>query len=813
MSRYKHFDDELSTADVHEAAVLPELDVDEPNQLEFKPQLRNYESNGASSTKKFNMNYLKIYLLRRSRLERFLMITTILLLFILFVSFLSVYNRQQEKKAERSEQICLTPACIQVSSAIYSGMNESVEPCDDFHEFVCGQWIKKNIIPKGHSSWSTTKELSRKNLILLKGILEQQVTSDEAQRDFSAEYEAVKFYRSCMNVNDIEQQGVQPLEKFLQENFNFTLNQWIHIDQNRTWEEQFALLTKILLSKYGFSYFLTIAIGPDDKNSSWNVLHVNQPQLGLDSRDYYINSSTNNRSDPETDARNKIIRDTYIKVAADVLQYIGFDKNQSEKRINNIVAFETELAIVSLPMEVLQKPNETYFLMSLKQLQDLYQPLRVDIYSLLNDMLNINASNPIKLDENDQVIVLSIDLMLKVSKILQAYLLNPQKSHIVIDHILFSLIFDLSSHLSTTFEQLSFPLLKELYGMESLPERWEHCIKETDGAFGYGLGALYTKAVFGEKDRQQAYELISNIREMFDKNLDQMVWIDEQSKSEAKKKLKKMTEKVGYPDFINNRTKLNERYIGHSMIENEYFNNGIKVLQRERRRSILKFRQKVDLTDWSMTPRTVNAYYTSSANEIVFPAGILQPPFFHKDIPISLNYGAIGTVIGHEITHGFDDQGREYDADGNMRSWWTKLALDNFEERTKCFVEQYSDYALDGQAENGQRTLSENIADNGGLKLSYLAYQKHKQRRLNNANDLRLPGLSYNNDQLFFIAFAHSWCSLETRNAIHYDLINDPHSPARIRIIGTISNSVEFAQTFSCQPKSRMNPSKKCHLW
>ncbi|CAF1567199.1 unnamed protein product [Adineta steineri] len=811
MSRYKHFDDDLSAADLNEAAVLPELDVDEPHQLEFKPQLRNYASNTLSSANKFNINYFKIYFSRRTRLERYLIIIVLLLSFILFASFSTLFYHQPEK--QHRDDICLTSACIQVSSSIYSGMNQSVKPCDDFHEFVCGKWMKTNVIPKGHSTWSTTKELAKKNLIILKSILEQQIVINNPSNIFNAEQEAMKFYQSCMNISEIEKQKIEPLEIFLKNNLNLTLNQWINIDQNQTWQDLFVSLTKILATKYGFSYLLPISIGPDDKNSTWNVLHINQPQLGLGSRDYYVNSSMNNRSDPDTDTRNKIIRETYINVGAELLQLIGFDKNQSEKRINDIMQFEYELAIVSLPMEALQKPNETYYLMTLKQLQEHYQSLGLNIYTFLNDMLNINGSNPVKLNENDQVIVLSLDLMSNISTILNNYLLTPNKSHIVIDYLIFSLIFDISSHLPHAFEQITLPLLKELYGMDSLPERWEYCVKETDGAFGYGLGALYIKAVFGEKDRQQANDLIANIRQMFDENLNRIQWIDDPSKNEAKQKLKKIAEKVGYPDFINNKTKLNERYIGYSMIEAEYFNNGIKIIERERRRSLLKFQQKVDLTDWSMTPRTVNAYYSPSANEIVFPAGILQPPFFHKDIPIAINYGAIGTVIGHEITHGFDDQGREYDANGNMRSWWTKLALNQFEERTKCFVEQYSKYTFDGQSENGQRTLSENIADNGGLKLSYLAYQKHKQRALNGGNNLSLPGLPYSNDQLFFIAFAHSWCSLETRNAMHFDLVNDPHSPARFRIIGTLANSVEFAQAFSCQSKTTMNPSNKCHLW
>jgi len=811
MSRYKHFDDELTTADVNEAAVLPELDVDEPHQLEFKPQLRNYFSSANVSTlpNRIRLNFCSKFFSKRTRLERYLLLLSFLLGSILFL-FLVFPSKNFQRKI--NDDLCLTNSCVQTAASIFASINRTVDPCDDFHEFVCGRWIKSNVIPKGHSTWSTTKELSRKNLIILKNILEQTNVNENSMM-FNAEFEAIKFYRSCMNVSELDRLDTKPMEEFLLETLNLTIQKWIQIDRNQTWQELFVNLTQILSTKYGFSYLLPISIGPDDKNSSWNAIHIGQPQLGLDSRDYYINSSLNNRSDPETDLRNKIILDTYSQAGVELLKLLGFDKDEAQKRIDDIIQFEIELATVSLPMETLQKPNETYFLMTLKQLDEQYRNLSFDIYSYLNEMLNLNASFPLELTENDQVIVLSFELMSQVSTILHDYLLTPGKSHVVIDHFLFSFIFDLSSHLSTKFEKITLPLFKELYGLEALPDRWEVCVKETDEAFGYGLGALYIKSVFGENDRQKANELIRNIRQMFDENLNKLKWIDEPSRIEAKKKLKRITEKVGFPDFINNRTKLNERYIGYSMDANDYFYNGIKVLQRERRRSLLRFRQPVDLTDWSMTPRTVNAYYTPSANEIVFPAGILQPPFFQKDLPLSMNYGAIGTVIGHEITHGFDDQGREYDADGNIRSWWTKIALDQFEDRTKCFVKQYSNFAFDGQNENGQRTLSENIADNGGLKLSYRAYEQHKAKSIGLNENLRLPGLPYSQDQLFFISFAYSWCNLETRNAMYYDLINDPHSPPRFRILGTMSNSVEFAQAFSCSSNAKMNPKIKCQLW
>jgi hypothetical protein len=273
MSRYKHFDDELSAADLNEAAVLPELDVDEPHQLEFKPQLRNYSSNTVLSIKKFNLNHLKIYLSRRTRLERYLLVTLLLLLFFMFVIFLTFVYHQHDKK--HPEELCLTPACVQVSSSIHSGMNYTTNPCDDFYEFVCGRWIKTNIIPKGHASWSTTKELSRKNLIILKSILEQSLTNNSSPV-YNAENEAIRFYQSCMNITEIERLRIQPLERFLKENFNLTLNQWINIDQNQTWQDLFIFLTKTLSKKYGFSYLLPISIGPDDKNSSWNVMHVSE---------------------------------------------------------------------------------------------------------------------------------------------------------------------------------------------------------------------------------------------------------------------------------------------------------------------------------------------------------------------------------------------------------------------------------------------------------------------------------------------------------------------------------------------------------
>ncbi|CAF1146372.1 unnamed protein product [Didymodactylos carnosus] len=713
--------------------------------------------------------------------------------------------------------LCLTASCIQMANAFLESMNQSAQPCEDFHEFVCGRWVRSNIVPKGYSGWSIPRELSRKNLIVLKSLLETTPLVASSDQLVNSEAEAIKFYRACMNLSEIEQRQSRPLHEFFEKNLNMSIKDWIQLDSNNEImiKDLFVRLTHILSIKYGFTYFMPISIAPDDKNSTYNNIHVslNQPQLGLESRDYYINSSLNNKSDPDTDTRNKIIRETYAKVGVELLKLLSFNETEAKQRVEAIIEFERELAVISLPMEILQRPNETYYLMTLKELQSYFNDTHLDLYKLFNEYVNVNSSNNIILGDNDQFIVLSLEFVSNLAKVLSSYLNSPTKRRVVIDHYLFSLVFDVGAHLSTEFEKAQLPLLKELYGVEEQPNRWEHCVTETDNSFGYygGIGSLYVKAVFNVTDRSKANELITNIRLMFEQNLQTLTWIDEPSRKEAIKKLKKITEKIGYPDFIHDKVKSNERYAGYSMFETEYFNNVIRVFERERRRIRLKYRKKVDKADWSMTPRTVNAYYAPQGNEIVFPAGILQPPFFHKDLPVSINYGAIGTVIGHEVTHGFDDQGREYDSDGNMRTWWTKDALDKFEEKTKCFINQYSKYALDGQNENGQRTLSENIADNGGVKLAYLAYELQKQK--NSESNLLLPGLSYNGDQLFFIAFAHNWCNLETKNAQHYDLINDPHSPAKYRIIGTMANSDEFLKAFSCSKTSTKSSLEKCQLW
>lgn len=706
------------------------------------------------------------------------------------------------QKKFSTNSLCLSPACIEHSHAISSTMNQSIDPCDDFYGFVCGRWKQINIIPKGHSSWSVTSELMKQNSIRLKNLLEQSSTSSIT----NIEQQAMNYYQSCLNRSEIDRLGIQPLKDFFQTNLNFSLDQWIHISKTQTWQNLFIQLTTYFAKNLATSYALPITVSADEKNSSWNNVYIDQPQLGLRSRDFYINSSTNS----EANARNALIRDTYSKVGSDVLQLLGFEKDDAIKRMNQIIQFEIELALISLPMEILQKHDQTYNLMSLKALNFQFQTIGLNIIEILNEMFKQNS---ISLSENDQIIVLNPKLISDVTNILTDYLLTSEKSSIVIDYILLSFVLGVNGFLPSKFEETILPMKKILLGSDSTVDRWELCVKQTDQAFGFALGSLFIKNIFGEADRSAAQNLIKTIREIFDDDLTKLEWIDDESRSEAKKKLSKVYERIGYPDWIFDQTKLNQRYGGDVMTTNELFSNAMKVINRERRRRLAKYRQQVDRTDWHMTPQTVNAYYSSTFNEMIFPASILQSPFFHKDFPFAVNYGAIGSVIGHEMTHGFDNQGREFDADGNIRSWWSNSSLNNFREKTQCFIQHYSNLSFDGIRINGERSLGENIADNGGLKLAYYAYKKHTKHFLNQMNTRQLPALDYNSDQLFFIAFAHSWCSIETPSLVRYGVINDPHAPNRLRVIGTVQNSEEFARAFSCRTNQNMNPKHKCQLW
>uniref|UniRef100_A0AAQ5ZAG7 endothelin-converting enzyme 1 n=1 Tax=Amphiprion ocellaris TaxID=80972 RepID=A0AAQ5ZAG7_AMPOC len=378
------------------------------------------------------------------------------------------------------------------------------------------------------------------------------------------------------------------------------------------------------------------------------------------------------------------------------------------------------------------------------------------------------------------------------------------------NYMMWTLVQKSVASLDQRFENAQDKLLESLYGTKkSCTPRWQTCIGNTDDTLGFALGALFVKATFDKHSKEIAEEMINEIRSAFKEALDRLSWMDDQTRQAAKDKADAIYDMIGFPEFILDPKELDDVYDGVSKEEEGCSSLSGALLPPTVQHQHLHVNILSNWL-WSMTPPTVNAYYMPTKNGIVFPAGILQAPFYAHDHPKALNFGGIGVVMGHELTHAFDDQGREYDKEGNLRQWWQNSSVEAFRQRTECMVDQYSRYTVNGEHVNGKQTLGENIADNGGLKAAYHAYRSWIQR---NGEEKRLPAVNLTNDQLFFVGFAQVWCSVRTPESAHEGLVTDSHSPPRYRVIGTLGNSPDFSRHFNCPAGTPMNTGKRCEVW
>lgn len=367
-------------------------------------------------------------------------------------------------------------------------------------------------------------------------------------------------------------------------------------------------------------------------------------------------------------------------------------------------------------------------------------------------------------------------------------------------------------YLSKPFRDAGKPLRKALLGSDGSEESWRFCVSETISSVGYAISSLFVRAAFNGRSKPASEVMINNVRTAFMEHLKLLDWMAPETKIEALDKANAISDMIGYPEFILDTKKLDEKYDGLEFNASEYFENNVRLAKFDLRKNLERLKErKVDRNRWGMSPIQVNAYYTPTKNQIVFPAAILQSPFYDLNNPLVLNYGSMGVVMGHEMTHAFDDQGRAYDRYGNLHQWWSNETLELFKEKSNCFVEEYDSYTINNRSVNGKLTLGENIADNGGLKAAYHAYEKLRTPEI---SKLRLPGLQqYNDRQLFFIAFAQVWCTTITNETINLLIEKDTHSPYMYRVNGAVSNLKEFATTFNCPKDSKMNPKKKCEIW
>ncbi|XP_044734113.1 neprilysin-1-like [Chrysoperla carnea] len=753
-----------------------------PTPTIITPICTNKRSTNSSNNNTNSHTKLLYYFNTR---EWCLMITIFLLSFLLILCIsaltASTYScNGRTKNGALSRPVCLTQECVRTASSLLSAMDHSADPCVDFFQFACGTWNKKHMIPEDRSSISTFEVLADQLQVLLKGVLEEPI---DYEKDNSATIKAKMFYKSCMDIPQIRKLGDEPLRQVLS-----SLGGWPVITKNWTipdfsWETLLGRLRR----EYNEGILIEEWVGPDDKNSSVNIIQLDQMQLALPSRDYYLKTS----SEGDMEA--------YHKYMTQVAILLGANATLAKEDLRDVVEFERRLANASLPEADRHDTSAIYKKLSVAQLQKAVPQLKwLDYFNALMDT---------EITNDEPVVAYAMTYFTEMGRIL-----GETDRRVIHNYIIWRLVMNVMPHMIDEYQHVRVEFRKILLGILSDRNRWAQCVEVTNKKMGMAVGALFIRDNFNHESKVTALEMIHTIREAFNELLAENVWMDDETRAVAKAKADAMNERIGYPELLTATKELEAEYVTLNVTNSHFLLNIFNVLRYDAFQNLKKLRQPVDKNKWTTEPAVVNAFYNPNKNDIVFPAGILQPLFYSQHFPKSLNYGGIGVVIGHEITHGFDDKGRQFDKDGNMMQWWNNATIRAFRNRAQCIIDQYSKFRIEevGLYVNGRMTQGENIADNGGLKQSFRAYKKWEAQH---GPEPDLPGLNMTHDQLFFLNYAQIWCgSMRPEDALT-KIRSSVHSPGPVRVLGPLSNSWDFAKAYNCPLGSPMNPKQKCSVW
>ncbi|XP_058993014.1 membrane metallo-endopeptidase-like 1 isoform X3 [Mustela lutreola] len=722
-------------------------------------------------------------------------------------------------------EICTSPGCVIAAARILQNMDPSREPCDDFYQYACGGWLRRHVIPETNSRYSVFDILRDELEVILKGVLENSTTKDRP-----AVQKAKMLYRSCMNESVIEKRDSQPLLNILDlmGGWPVAMEKWNDsIGPRWELEQQLALMN----AQFNRRVLIDLFIWSDDQNSSRHVIYIDQPTLGMPSREYYFNQGSNRK-----------VREAYLEFMVSVASMLRADMNLPENSylvredMVQVLELETQLANATAPQEERHDVTTLYHRMSLEDLQNKFGLKGFNWTLFIQSVL---SSVKIKLLPDEEVVVYGIPYLQNLEDIIDVY-----SARTVQNYLVWRLVLDRISSLSQRFKEARANYRKALYGTTVEEVRWRECVSYVNSNMESAVGSLYVREAFPGDSKEAVRELINKVRAVFVETLDELGWMDETSRKKAQEKAMHIREQIGYPDYIleDKNKHLDDEYSNLNFSEDQYFENGLQNLKAGAQRSLKKLREKVDQNLWIIGAAVVNAFYSPNRNQIVFPAGILQPPFFSKEQPQALNFGGIGMVIGHEITHGFDDNGRNFDKNGNMLDWWSNFSAQHFRKQSECMVRQYGNYSwdlADNQNVNGFSTLGENIADNGGVRQAYKAYLKWMAE---GGKDRQLPGLELSYAQLFFINYAQVWCGSYRPEFAIQSIKTDVHSPLKyrqvapatrgqtptpsprtqggrlrspvaLRVLGSLQNLAAFAEAFHCAQGTHMHPQERCRVW
>eukprot|EP00172_Hildenbrandia_rubra_P004280 Plantae.Rhodophyta-Hildenbrandia_rubra.ctg8326.p1 GENE.Plantae.Rhodophyta-Hildenbrandia_rubra.ctg8326~~Plantae.Rhodophyta-Hildenbrandia_rubra.ctg8326.p1 ORF type:complete len:786 (+),score=140.05 Plantae.Rhodophyta-Hildenbrandia_rubra.ctg8326:4508-6865(+) len=660
-----------------------------------------------------------------------------------------------------------------VADTVLAAMDRSADPCSDFYEYACGSWSRAATIPPDKSRYAKSFDaISDRIRLIVREILENGMQGKQAV--------ASNFYGACMTEMGIGSLKTRPLNRFRK--------LITGIEDGR----DLAVALGTLHAEVNSPLF-DAGVGVDDKNPERYALFLGQGGLGMSHRDNYLSKKE----------KYATLRDQYLTMMKAMLHAAGRAKVVARQDVDDlarrILEFETSLANFTIPPEDMRNPEKVYNKLLLHELP---KALYVD------EFLRAASFDVDKLQ--DGVIVDSPLFFDSLAEMVQEMSGNTTLRHTIQAYLAFHTTRSMA-HMGLLGEKLhkaNFAFHQATYGTKEMGERWKLCQSKTVNYFGEAVGAAFIEGHFSESAREFAKDMVSGIRQSFLEHLDDVEWMDSKTRKLAQEKMKVMGLKIGYNDEL-------DTYDDVSFKRNDYEGGVIAAIAHEWKKELDRLGEPVDKGYWDMDPQEVNAYYSPSRNEIVFPAGILQQPFFSSAYPDAMNYGGIGTVVGHEVSHSVDDQGRQYDKTGRLSPWWTNSSSHAFETGTKCFVDLYNTYKPREVSIHviGNLTLGENLADLGGVKVAYRAFQNKMGANASVEPPNRLLARELTNDQLFFVAYAQNYCENYRKKGLEVQMKTDPHSPGMFRVQGPLSEFKAFATAFKCKNGTKYNPVKRCEVW
>ncbi len=642
-----------------------------------------------------------------------------------------------------------------------TSLDRSVDPCVDFYKFSCGGWLKNNPIPADQSGWSVYAKLGNENQQFLWAILEADA---KAKSRTPVQQKVGDYFAACMNTEAIDALGAKPVAPEL-----------ARIDALKTRPELIAAITE-LHHEYAGGFFFGSGTGQDALDSSLMIVQLGAGGLGLPDRDYYL----------KTDAKSVKLREEYVAYIERLLTLSGESAEQAKNDADATLRIETALAKASITRVERRNPHNTYHMMTIAELAQLAPALDWPHYFAVQGapgVAKLNVSQP------------------EFMKAVQEELTTEQVDALR-GYLRFHFLTAAAPYLARPFEQAEFDFYsKTLRGIPDMPPRWKTCTRAVDRNLGEALGQEFVKRTFSADTKAKTQRMTEQVEAAMQHEIENLDWMSPETKQEALRKLHVIRNKIGYPDHWRDYSALEVK-------PNDYIGNVLRSYRFEDARRWNKLGKPVDLNEWGMTPPTVNAYFSPRTNDINFPAGVLQPPLYDPKMDDAPNYGNTGATIGHELTHAFDDEGRQFDSKANLRDWWTAADAKGFEDRINCIRDQYAQYIIvDDIHINSKLTSGEDVADLGGTLLAYIAWKKQTEgQKLANID-------GFTPDQRFFVGMAQWACENERPENLRVNAVTDPHSPGSARINGVVSNMPQFQHAFSCKAGQPMVHEPTCKVW